>query len=334
MAAIPDPRPAAARRRRQGAQGDAGRDPRLRGARHRAGAARQPAPGRRAARRARRLLRHARARRRPRDAEARAARRRPRPRRAAARARREAGEVRRREAAQGGRASSSSCSRTSTPGKTMADWPGELPPELEPLTTKPLIAIENGPDGIDLKLEAELAELPDEEAAEFRGSGESALGEVVRRLARHARPDHVLHRRREGHARLDAAQGPDGDRGGGHDPLRHRARLHPLRGDPLGRPRRGRLARGGLARGQAAPRGQDVRRRGRRRAEHPLQRLGQSLEVPPRPRRSTEAPQQGVSDARVPTYVDRASAPPHERQRFEEEARWHSCSSSSRERAP
>jgi len=68
-------------------------------------------------------------------------------------------------------------------GKTMAEWTDELPPELEPLTTKPLIAIENGPKGIDLKLEAELAELPDEEAAEFRGSGESALGEIVRRLA-------------------------------------------------------------------------------------------------------------------------------------------------------
>jgi len=68
-------------------------------------------------------------------------------------------------------------------GKTLADWSEELPPELEPLTTKPLIAIENGSGGIDLKLEAELAELPEEEAAEFRGSGESALGEVVRRLA-------------------------------------------------------------------------------------------------------------------------------------------------------
>jgi len=68
-------------------------------------------------------------------------------------------------------------------GKTMADWTEELPPELEPLTTKPLIAIENGPNGIDLKLEAELAELPEEEAAEFRGSGESALNEIVRRLA-------------------------------------------------------------------------------------------------------------------------------------------------------
>jgi ribosome-binding ATPase YchF (GTP1/OBG family) len=90
-------------------------------------------------------------------------------------------------------------------GKTMTEYGDELPPELEPLTAKPLIAIVNGPaasaggqaagarpedrppsaawDGIDLKLEAELAELSDQEAAEFRGGGESALGEVVRRLA-------------------------------------------------------------------------------------------------------------------------------------------------------
>jgi ribosome-binding ATPase YchF (GTP1/OBG family) len=68
-------------------------------------------------------------------------------------------------------------------GHSLADWTEELPSELEPLTTKPLIAIENGPGGVDLKLEAELAELPEEEAAEFRGGGESALGEVVRRLA-------------------------------------------------------------------------------------------------------------------------------------------------------
>jgi ribosome-binding ATPase YchF (GTP1/OBG family) len=68
-------------------------------------------------------------------------------------------------------------------GKTLADWNEELPPELDPLTTKPLIAIENGPNGIDLKLESELAELSPAEAAEFRGEGAaSALGEVVRRL--------------------------------------------------------------------------------------------------------------------------------------------------------
>ena len=67
-------------------------------------------------------------------------------------------------------------------GRTLRDYPGELPGELEPLTTKPLIAIENGPGGIDLQLEAELAELPDEEAAEFRGSASSALDDVARRL--------------------------------------------------------------------------------------------------------------------------------------------------------
>jgi ribosome-binding ATPase len=66
-------------------------------------------------------------------------------------------------------------------GGSLADWPGELPEDLEPLTTKPLIAVENGPDGIDLKLEAELADLGDA-AADFR-EGASALEEVVRRLS-------------------------------------------------------------------------------------------------------------------------------------------------------
>jgi ribosome-binding ATPase len=66
-------------------------------------------------------------------------------------------------------------------GNSLRDHSGELPSELEPLTTKPLLAIENGPGGIDLQLEAELAEMSDEEAAEFR-DGPSALEEVVRRL--------------------------------------------------------------------------------------------------------------------------------------------------------
>ena len=66
-------------------------------------------------------------------------------------------------------------------GKSLRDWSAELPAELEPLTTKPLLAVVNGPDGIDLQLEAELAEMSDEEAAGFR-DGPSALDEVVRRL--------------------------------------------------------------------------------------------------------------------------------------------------------
>ena len=66
-------------------------------------------------------------------------------------------------------------------GNSLRDYPGDLPAELEPLTTKPLLAVENGPGGIDLQLEAELAEMSDEEAAEFR-DGPSALDEVVPRL--------------------------------------------------------------------------------------------------------------------------------------------------------
>ena len=68
-------------------------------------------------------------------------------------------------------------------GKTLSDWGEEPPPELEPLTTKPLLSVVNGPDGIDLQLEAELAEMTADEAAEFRGVGESALAAIVRRLA-------------------------------------------------------------------------------------------------------------------------------------------------------
>ena len=67
-------------------------------------------------------------------------------------------------------------------GAPLREWEGTLPPELEPLTTKPVVAIVNGPAGIDLKLEAELLELPEEEAVAFR-EGPSALDEVVRRLS-------------------------------------------------------------------------------------------------------------------------------------------------------
>jgi len=66
-------------------------------------------------------------------------------------------------------------------GRPLSEWSGKIPAELEPLTTKPLIPLENGPDGIDCALEMELAELAPEEAAEFR-SGLSALDDVVFRL--------------------------------------------------------------------------------------------------------------------------------------------------------
>jgi ribosome-binding ATPase YchF (GTP1/OBG family) len=66
-------------------------------------------------------------------------------------------------------------------GKPLRDFPDAIPAELEPLTTKSLIAVENGPGGIDAKLEAELAELDEEEAATFR-EGPSALDQVLPRV--------------------------------------------------------------------------------------------------------------------------------------------------------
>jgi ribosome-binding ATPase len=66
-------------------------------------------------------------------------------------------------------------------GESLVAYDRALPPQLEPLTTKPLVVVQNGPGAIDAKLEEELAELPAEEAAAFR-DGPSALDEVVRRL--------------------------------------------------------------------------------------------------------------------------------------------------------
>ena len=66
--------------------------------------------------------------------------------------------------------------------RPLSEWPGELPEGLEPLTTKPLLEVRNGPAGLDAKLEAELSELSDDEAAEFRDGGPGAVGEIARRL--------------------------------------------------------------------------------------------------------------------------------------------------------
>jgi ribosome-binding ATPase YchF (GTP1/OBG family) len=67
--------------------------------------------------------------------------------------------------------------------RPLRDWEDELPANLEPLTTKPLIPIVNGPEGVDLALEADLRDLPPDEAEQFRNGGSSTLEDVVRQLA-------------------------------------------------------------------------------------------------------------------------------------------------------
>jgi ribosome-binding ATPase YchF (GTP1/OBG family) len=64
-------------------------------------------------------------------------------------------------------------------GQQLSSYPGELPGELAPLTTKAFIPIVNGgPGGHDLKLEAELADLSPEEAEAFR-EGPATLDDVL-----------------------------------------------------------------------------------------------------------------------------------------------------------
>jgi ribosome-binding ATPase YchF (GTP1/OBG family) len=65
--------------------------------------------------------------------------------------------------------------------RPLRELPGGVPEALDPLTSKPLIVVENGPSGIDAKLELELASMPADEAAEFR-DGPPALTRVLLEL--------------------------------------------------------------------------------------------------------------------------------------------------------
>ncbi len=66
-------------------------------------------------------------------------------------------------------------------GRALEEHSGALPDALDLLASKPLVEVINGPAGLDAKLEAELAELPAEEADAFR-EGPSAVDDVTRRL--------------------------------------------------------------------------------------------------------------------------------------------------------
>ena len=85
-----------------------------------------------------------------------------------------------------------------------------------------------------------------------------------------ARPDHLLHRRPQGGARLDRHPRHQGAEGGRHHPHRFREGLHPRRDHRLRRfrrPRRRGARQGGR---QDAPRRQGLRRQGRRRHALPV----------------------------------------------------------------
>jgi hypothetical protein len=177
----------------------------------------------------------------------------------------------------------------------------EIPEGLDLLTTKPVIYVANVSEVGEPERVAALTAYATERGAEVvavvtavvrkyarrrargprrsgrlprrsrpRGAGNAAPGA---RLLPHARPDHVLHRRTDGGARLAGARGRQRARGRRQDPLGHRARIHPRGGDPLGRSGGVRVAHRGAEARPPARRGPRLRRGRRRRAEHPLQHL-------------------------------------------------------------
>jgi hypothetical protein len=110
-------------------------------------------------------------------------------------------------------------------GQTLAEWEGELPPELEPLTTKPLLELVNGGEGIDLPARGGArgavagggCRVPRRRRVRARRGRTQARGD--------SRPDHVLHGGGHGDARLDPTARRDRARRRRDDPLGHRARL-------------------------------------------------------------------------------------------------------------
>ncbi len=163
---------------------------------------------------------------------------------------------------------------------------------LSPLTGKPVLYVANVDEGDDAvpsvvadhaaavgaaavavssRIEAELSELDDDEAAVMReelGVGETGLDRVVR--GAFGLLDLIAFftaGEDEAGAELAPAARPDRLARGGGDPLGHPARLRARRGDRLGGARRGRRVRRRARQGRAAPRGPRLPD-GRRRRDH------------------------------------------------------------------
>ena len=139
-------------------------------------------------------------------------------------------------------------------GGSLADYADELPGELEPLTTKPLVRIVNGQGGLDLQMEGELSELSPDEAAAFR-EGQSALEATVATLFEEAGLLTFFTGSDKEARAWTLRRGPVRARGGRDDPHGHRARLHSLRGDLVRAPDRERQSRRGCPPRAAAPGG-------------------------------------------------------------------------------
>ena len=104
---------------------------------------------------------------------------------------------------------------------------------------------------LDAKTEADLAELPEDEAAELlaeAGLGEPGLAQLARAGFRAPWPADLPDRGSEGDQGLGDQGRGDGPGGGGCHPHRLPARLHQGRGGLVRRPDRGRLAAGGPGR--------------------------------------------------------------------------------------
>ena len=85
---------------------------------------------------------------------------------------------------------------------------------------------------ISAKIEEELAQMPAEDAAMFleeMGLEEAGLDRLIRAGYDASGASNLLHGRAEGGPRLDHREGHSGAAGGGGDPRRFRARIHPVR---------------------------------------------------------------------------------------------------------
>ena len=126
------------------------------------------------------------------------------------------------------------------------------------------------------KVEAELAEMSDADAAEFLSSyglTESGLVRLIRTTYKLLGPDFIFHRGRRRMPRLAGSRQFARAGSGGSDPLRSGKTFHPRRNDSLGSTARSRVGSQRARQRHAAPGRQGLHCAGWRRDAYPAQRL-------------------------------------------------------------